>query len=181
MKKILVLMMVMFILSTVAASFAQQLVATQKGPVKAYEGEYITIECTVTNNRDEPAYDVQISSQNFDKNLGTIQPGETKTFDEKIYIPTEEEVKKDFGPDATLSNPFFIGSFVVTYKDANGIEHTIRSNSLEIPLIKETEGKKGINETTKNATTQKQPAKKSILDMILDFLNAIIQYIRGLF
>lgn len=45
-----------------------------------------------------------------------------------------EEVEESFGPNATLSNPFYIGGYTVIYYDIKG-KHEISSNPLRINLI----------------------------------------------
>jgi len=109
-------------------------VANQTGPATAKKGENVTINYIVSNKGNSDVFDVIIRSQGFEKKIGTLKPNETKEFKEKFRIPTEEEVKEDFGPDAKISNPFFIGGFGVTFTDLNGNKHTITSNSLEIKL-----------------------------------------------
>jgi hypothetical protein len=69
------------------------------------------------------------------KTLGTIKPGENKKFQHSLYIPTDEQVKADFGSDATVSNPFVVGGFGVSFQDANGSKHSVTASSLEIKLI----------------------------------------------
>lgn len=114
---------------------AQDVVAIQSGPSTAHKGENVNIKCNVTNTGNNSVSNVKARSQNFDRNLGTINPGETREFQSVLYIPTDQDVKNDFGPNATVSNPFLIGGFVVTYQDAIGSETTINSNSLRIPLV----------------------------------------------
>jgi hypothetical protein len=114
---------------------AVNVVATQSGPLTAHQGENVSINYSVTNKDAQAIYNVKIHDQNFDKTLGTINPGETRKFQQSIHIPTDAEVKEDFGPDATVSNPFFIGGFAVTFQIANGSEHSINSNSIEIKLV----------------------------------------------
>jgi hypothetical protein len=94
----------------------------------------VTIQYEVTNNGNETVYNVQVDSQDFAQNIGTLKPGETKKGSGSIYIPTDAEVQQDFGPNATVSNPFFIGGFSVKFNDANGGKHSTLSNSIEIKL-----------------------------------------------
>lgn len=178
MKKVTMLIALLILISsTMGAAFAQQIVATQKGPAKAHKGEYITIQYTIINNGAETVYNTRVTSQDVDKYVGTINPRETRTFKSEFYIPTDEEVKLDFGPDATVSNPFFIGGFAVIYKDANGEEHTVNSNSLEIPLVED-----GSQDGNASADSNTQDnAGKSLWDMIMGFFNSIVQFINGLF
>ncbi|MBI5679675.1 MAG: hypothetical protein HZC47_02115 [Methanobacterium sp.] len=114
---------------------AIDVVAIQKGPETAKKGMNVTIQYEVSNKGSETVYNVQIDSQDFEQNLGTIKPGETKKGSASIYIPTDAEVQADFGPDATVSNPFFIGGFSVKFNGANGAKHTKTSNSIEIKLV----------------------------------------------
>ncbi len=113
---------------------AVDVVAVQKGPETAKKGMNVTIQYEVTNKGNETVYNVQIDSQDFEKALGTLKPGETRKGDTTIYIPTDAEVQEDFGPNATVSNPFFIGGFSVKFNDAKGSKHTVLSNSIEIKL-----------------------------------------------
>jgi hypothetical protein len=114
---------------------AQDVVATQSGPSTTNKGKNITITCKVTNKGNHTVSNVKARSQSFDKTLGTINPAETKEFQSVLYIPTDQDVQADFGPNATVPSPFFIGGFVVTFQDAKGSENTINSNSLEIQLV----------------------------------------------
>nr|WP_281774805.1 hypothetical protein [Methanobacterium formicicum] len=108
--------------------------AKMTGPATATKGSTVTINCSVTNKGSKPVQNVLAHSQDFDKNLGTINAGQTKTFTWNMYIPTDKQVQEDFGTNATVSNPFSIGGFAVTFTDNNGSKHTINSNSLEIKL-----------------------------------------------
>lgn len=113
---------------------AVDIVATQSGPATAKKGENVTITYEVSNKGTETVYNMQIVSQDFDQNVGTLKPGETRKYTVQIYIPTDAEVQKDFGANATVSNPFFIGGFGVLFNDANGSKHSINANSIEISL-----------------------------------------------
>jgi hypothetical protein len=177
MKKTLILLVFAVLILAAGATYAQDVVATQKGPASAMKGETITLTYTVTNNGNQPIYGVTVNAQDFDKSLGTIGAGEKKTFTEKIRIPTDAEVKQDFGPDATISNPFYFGGVGVSYQDANGNSFSIESNSLSIPLVS---SKSTITNKTTNTTTQ-PTTDQNILQQIIDFINSIIQYINNLF
>jgi len=111
------------------------ILATQNGPLVAHKGQNVTINYTVTNNGTQPVYKVKVLDQNFDKTLGTINPGEDKKFQHSLYIPTDEQVKADFGPDATVSNPFFVGGFKVSFLDAKGTKQSVNASSIQIKLI----------------------------------------------
>ncbi len=113
---------------------AINVVATQKGPETAKKGMNVTIQYEVMNNGTETVYNVQVDSQDFEQAVGTLKPGETKKYTASIYIPTDAEVQQDFGANATVSNPFLIGGFSVTFNDAKGAKHSTLANSIEIKL-----------------------------------------------
>ncbi|MGC9516555.1 MAG: hypothetical protein ACP5C3_02525 [Methanomicrobiales archaeon] len=180
MKKYLIAgILILIIFSTISNVFAQNVIATQKGPSQAYKGENITIEYVVTNNGNQAIYQVSVTDQNFFKFLGTINPGESKKFTEKVYIPTDKEIQIDFDPEATVSNPFFIGSVGVNYQDENGQQYTINSNSLSIPL-KELKDNKSSDESI-NGSSPSETGNRGIWQEILDFINSIIAYFKALF
>jgi hypothetical protein len=108
--------------------------ANQTGPATAKKGDNITINYTITNKGEQAVYNVKTHAQNFDTTIGTLNPGETKNYQYKLHIPTDEEIQKDFNPNGTVSNPLFIGGFGVSFSDVNGSTHTINANSLEIKL-----------------------------------------------
>ena len=111
------------------------ILAIQKGPITAQKGQYVIINYTITNNGTQPVYKVEVHDQNFDKTLGSIKPGEDKKFQHSLYIPTDEQVKADFGPDATVSNPFSLRGFEVNFQEANGTKNSVTANSIEIKLV----------------------------------------------
>lgn len=113
---------------------AVDVVATQSGPTTAKKGDDITITYKVTNNGNEQVADVKISSQDFEQTIGTLNPGETRTFTHQVHIPTDKEVQQDFGANATVSNPFYIGGFSVSFTDTSGAKHSVLSNSISINL-----------------------------------------------
>ncbi|MGF7117115.1 hypothetical protein [Methanobacterium oryzae] len=114
---------------------AINVIATQKGPETAKKGMNVTIQYTVSNKGSENVTNVSIVSQGIEQTIGTLKSGETKTYTSQLYIPTDAEVQEDFGINSTVSNPFFIGGFNVKFNDANGNEHSIMSNSIEIKLV----------------------------------------------
>ena len=103
--------------NTTNVTKAIDVVAVQKGPETAKKGMNVTIQYEVTNNGTETVYNVQVDSQDFAQNIGTLKPGETKKGSSTILIPTDAEVQQDFGSNATVSNPYFIGGFSVTFND----------------------------------------------------------------
>jgi hypothetical protein len=94
----------------------------------------VTIQYEVTNKGTDTVYNVQIDSQDYEQAVGTLKPGETKKYTGTLYIPTDAEVQEDFGPNATVSNPYFIGGFSVKFNGPNGTKHSTLSNSIEIKL-----------------------------------------------
>jgi CARDB len=111
------------------------IVANQTGPATAKKGDNVTINYSVSNKGGQVVNNVKIHDQNFDTTIGTLNPGETKTYQYTLHIPTDKEVQEDFGSNSTVSNPFSIGGFGVSFTDSNGSSHTINSNSLEIKLV----------------------------------------------
>jgi hypothetical protein len=111
-----------------------KIVASQSGPASAVQGDNVTIKYSVSNTGGQIVYDVKATSQDFDTTIGTLKPRETKNFQYTLHIPTDKEVQEDFGSNATVSNPFFIGGFGVSYTDSSGSTHTINANSIEIKL-----------------------------------------------
>ncbi len=111
-----------------------KLVASQTGPASAVQGDNVTIKYSVSNTGEQTVYNVKATSQEFDTTIGTLKPGETKNYQYTLHIPTDKEVQEDFGLNATVSNPFFIGGFGVSYTDSSGSTNTINANSIEIKL-----------------------------------------------
>jgi len=109
-------------------------VVNQTGPETAKKGMNVTIQYIISNMGNQSVNNVQIKSQQFQQNIGTLNPGDTKTFTSQVYIPTDAEVQQDFGVNATTPNPFFIGGFTVTYMDAAGNNKSVTSNSIQIIL-----------------------------------------------
>lgn len=109
-------------------------VAILEGPKSAKEGDNIQLVWKITNNLGVPITNVQGTDQNQIHNFDKINPGETKTYSFSVPIPSLKNIKEDFGSNATISNPFYIGGFNVKYF-ANGAEHSINSNSIEIKLV----------------------------------------------
>ncbi|MGL4669241.1 MAG: hypothetical protein ACRCVG_01400, partial [Methanobacteriaceae archaeon] len=108
-------------------------IAKLSGPSQSSKGEYVDLIWTVTNNMNVTISSVKGIDQNNNYNFGTIAPNETKTFTFKVKIPTDEELKADF-PDGSVSNPFVIGGFALSW-NANGENKEINSNSIKINLI----------------------------------------------
>ncbi|MCK9151487.1 hypothetical protein [Methanobacterium alcaliphilum] len=183
-KKIILLILAMFILSC-SAAYAKDVTAIQKGPATAKKGENITLTYTIHNNGNSDIYNVSVADQNFYKFLGTIKAGQSKSFTNRAYIPTDREVKEDFGPDATVSNPFYIGGVAVSYQNANGKTFGINSNSLSIPLVSTSTNKTSDETIQVNITeinnTSANPSSQSIIQQIMDLINSIIMYVQNMF
>jgi hypothetical protein len=110
---------------------AIDIAAVQKGPETAKKGMNVTIQYEVSNKGSENVTDVRIVSQGVEQILGALKPGETKRYTSQLYIPTDAEVQQDFGPNATVSNPFFIGGFSVIFNSTK----SVTSNSIQIKLV----------------------------------------------
>jgi len=113
---------------------AVDVAATQKGPATAHKGDNVTITYNVLNNGNESVFNVKIDSQDFQQTIGTLKPGESRTFKNQMHIPTDQEVQQDFGSNATVANPFYIGGFSVSFIDISGAKHSVLSNSININL-----------------------------------------------
>ena len=121
--------------NTTNVTKAIDVVAVQKGPDTAKKGMNVTVQYEVTNKGNDTIYNAQINSQGYSQLIGTLKSGESRTYtNSKVYIPTDAEVQEDFGPNSTVSNPFIIGGFSVTFNDAKGGSYSILSNSIEIKL-----------------------------------------------
>jgi len=109
-------------------------IATHKGPNKSKTGNYVPIYCSITNKGVNTIYNVKAWSQvfmNYNKIFGTLKPGETKKFTYMLYIPKNSD-PTDIPDSRPLPNPYYIGGFHVTFKDAKGVVHTTTSNSIKI-------------------------------------------------
>lgn len=112
-----------------------KVVAKQTGPETGKKGDNVTINYTVSNEGSTAVYNVKTSSQNFENSIGTLNVNETKNYSYTLHIPTDEEVKQDFGANSTVSNPFSIGGFAVSFTASNGSSHSINANSIQIKLV----------------------------------------------
>ncbi|MDR0911204.1 MAG: hypothetical protein LBM96_01215 [Methanobrevibacter sp.] len=97
-------------------------------------GKNLTIKITVRNDGVNSVNNVKAGWMEGTIDFGTLNPGEIKEQIIQAYIPTEAEVKADFGVDSTLSNPFFIGGFYISYTLFGG-KGSFNTNSIEVPLI----------------------------------------------
>jgi len=117
------------------SSVVVKVVANQTGPETAQKGDNVTINYSVSNEGSAAVQNVKISSQNFDNTIGTLNVNETKNYSYTLHIPTDAEVQEDFGANSTVSNPFYIGGFAVSFTDSTGSTHSINANSIEIKLV----------------------------------------------
>jgi len=117
------------------SSVVVKVVAKQTGPETAKKGDNVTINYSVSNEGSSAVQNVKVSSQNFDNSIGTLNVNETKNYSFTLHIPTDAEVQEDFGSNSTVSNPFYIGGFAVSFTDSSGSTHSINANSIEIKLV----------------------------------------------
>lgn len=109
-------------------------IATQKGPSTSKTGNYVSINCSITNRGVNTIYGVKAGSQAFkncNKIFGTLEPGETKKFTYTLYIPKTSD-PTDIPDSRPLPNPYYIGGFLVSFNDAKGVVHEVASNPIEI-------------------------------------------------
>jgi hypothetical protein len=117
-----------------SASQNNSVIAILEGPKSAEEGKNIQIIWKITNNLNVSISNVQGVDQNEFFNFGRINPGETKTYSFFMEVPSLNDIKNDFGLNATISDPFYIDSFQVKYF-VDEVEFNINSNTLEINLV----------------------------------------------
>lgn len=108
--------------------------ASLNGPKSSSAGKTVQLTWKITNNGNESISAVSAVDQSDYNEFGNIAPGESKSFTVSLNIPTLESVRQDFGPDATISNPYYIDGYSIRY-DLNGTEFQFNSNALEIKLI----------------------------------------------
>jgi len=108
--------------------------ASLNGPKYSSEGNTVNLKWKITNNGNDTITNVIAEDQSSSHNFGSLAPGESKTYSVSMNIPTLAQLREDFGPDATISNPFSIGGYSITYM-LNGEQFQFNSNSLEIKLI----------------------------------------------
>lgn len=110
------------------------IIASLNGPLYSSEGKTINLTWKITNNGNDTINNVSAEDQSSSHNFGTLAPGESKIYSVSLNIPTLAQVKEDFGPDATVSNPFSIGGYSISYL-LNGEEFQFNSNSIDIKLV----------------------------------------------
>ena len=107
-------------------------IITQSGPSTTQKrGTSVPISYTVTNNGKNTIYNAKVGAQDFAKDIGTLNPGQTKKYTYMQYIPTAEDLTS-MGIHAKLTSPLEIGSIILTYTDNKGNYHSARSNQIAI-------------------------------------------------
>lgn len=116
-------------------SFNKTVVAIQSGPAHAKEGSKVLITWAVKNDENSTITNVKAIDQNFDYDFGSLAPGESKSVNYTLYIPTINDLKSagfDVNDDSDW-NEFFIGGFRLSYS-MDGKDYSINSNNLTIIL-----------------------------------------------
>lgn len=109
-------------------------VAIQSGPAHASEGSKIDITWAVKNDANSTITNVKAIDQNFDYNFGSLAPGESKSVNYSLYIPTINDLKSaGFDVNEDSMDEFLIGGFGLSYS-MDGQDYTIKSNDITIIL-----------------------------------------------
>lgn len=110
-------------------------IITQRGPTAPQKrGTHVTIHYAVTNNGKNAIYNAKVGGQNLEeKNIGTLNPGQTKKYTYTLYIPTNEDLAY-IGGNVKVTSPLVVGGPKLTFKDDKGVFHSIRSNQISIKL-----------------------------------------------
>lgn len=109
-------------------------VAIQSGPAHASEGSKIDITWAVKNDANSTITNVKAIDQNFDYDFGSLAPGESKSVNYTLYIPTINDLKSaGFDVNDDIMDEFLIGGFGLSYS-MNGQDYTIKSNDITIIL-----------------------------------------------
>ncbi|OEC86274.1 MULTISPECIES: hypothetical protein [Methanobacterium] len=109
---------------------------TQKGlrtPQK--RGTSVPIYYTVTNNGKNKVYGVEVWSQDFGKDIGTLDPGQTKKYTYMEYVPTDNDLASWYDSGVKLNSQYTIGGIYLSFKDSKGVIRRVQSNSIEIRLL----------------------------------------------
>lgn len=108
--------------------------ASLNGPKSSSQGKTVKLTWKITNNANTSITNVRAVDQSNSHNFGTIAPGESKTYTATLYIPTLAQVEEDFGQGSTISNPFYIGGYSVSY-NLNGENFQFNANPININLV----------------------------------------------
>ncbi|MDO5848050.1 MAG: hypothetical protein Q4P18_00760 [Methanobrevibacter sp.] len=103
----------------------------QEAPKSFGEGDKIEIKWIVVNDSDFHLEKVKGFSQEMVHEFGEIKAHSKVEFSFPFVLPSIDLIKADFGEDATISNPFVIGSASLTFSITTDT-FTISSNSLEV-------------------------------------------------
>lgn len=108
---------------------------TQKGPSTPQKrGTSVSISYTVTNKGKNTIYNAKVGAQDFEKDVGTLNPGQTRKYTYSVYIPTNVELASWYSSDVKLTNTLEIGSIILTFTDDKGNSQGVRSNQISIKL-----------------------------------------------
>ncbi len=111
-------------------------IITQIGPnTPQKRGTSVPIYYTVTNKGKKTIYNAKVGGQNFEeeKNIGTLNPGQTKKYKYMLYIPTDKDLAEWYkGGNVKLTSPLVAGGPKLTFIDDKGVFHSVRSNTIEI-------------------------------------------------
>ena len=109
---------------------------TQKGPrTPQKRGTSVPIYYTITNNGKNKIYYIKVWSQDFGKDIGTLDPGRTKKYTYMEYIPTDNDLASWYDSSVKLNSQYTIGGLYLSFKDSKGVMHRVQSNSIEIRLL----------------------------------------------
>lgn len=103
----------------------------QTGSKKINDDVSIEITWKVVNDSDFCLKKVKGYSQEIQHNFDEINPHSQKEFKFTFKIPSIEAVKKDFGEDAKVSNPFIVEAASLCFTIKNDT-FKIKSDSLKI-------------------------------------------------
>ncbi|MEL7670461.1 hypothetical protein [Methanobacterium sp.] len=111
-------------------------IITQKGPSTPQKrGTSVSISYTVTNKGKNTIYNAKVGAQDFEKDVGTLNPGQTRKYTYSVYIPTNVELASWYSSDVKLTNTLEIGSIILTFIDDKGNSQGVRSNQISIKLL----------------------------------------------
>ncbi len=107
----------------------------QKGPnAPQKRGTSVSIYYTVTNKGKNAVYNVKAWSEDFGKDIGTLKPGQTKTYTYTLYIPTDKDLASMYDNSVKLTSPLMIGGIYLSFTDDKCNCYRIQSNSIAIKL-----------------------------------------------
>ena len=104
-----------------------------KQKLVSQENDENIIEIIVENNRTESIDNVSVVSQNISHEFGLIGPQTLKTVSYSVNVPNADDLKKDFGEDAELSDKLEIPPVTLKYSIEDE-SFELKSNSLVLIL-----------------------------------------------